>query len=164
MAYLLDSDTFIRAKRLHYGFDFCPGYWDWLVTAYSDGRVLSIERVRNELLAGQDELSEWVRQQGPGFFKPPDISTLPAFGQVAEWLSEQRYTVSAIRTFTQVADYSLVAEALAGHHTIVTHEVPSNSTRRIKIPDVCIGLDIGCITPFDMLRREQARFVLGVVT
>lgn len=24
MAYLLDADVFIRAKNLHYGFDFCP--------------------------------------------------------------------------------------------------------------------------------------------
>lgn len=24
MAYLLDSDVFIQAKNLHYGFDFCP--------------------------------------------------------------------------------------------------------------------------------------------
>ena len=27
MAYLLDSDVFIRAKNDHYGFDFCPGFW-----------------------------------------------------------------------------------------------------------------------------------------
>jgi hypothetical protein len=27
MAYLLDSDVFIQAKNLHYGFDFCPGFW-----------------------------------------------------------------------------------------------------------------------------------------
>ena len=31
MAYFLDSDVFIRAKNLHYGFDFCPAFWDWLV-------------------------------------------------------------------------------------------------------------------------------------
>ena len=27
MAYLLDSDVFIRAKNDHYGFDFCPAFW-----------------------------------------------------------------------------------------------------------------------------------------
>ena len=30
MAYLLDSDVFIRAKNDHYGFDLCPGFWEWL--------------------------------------------------------------------------------------------------------------------------------------
>jgi hypothetical protein len=26
MAYLLDSNVFIQAKNLHYGFDFCPAF------------------------------------------------------------------------------------------------------------------------------------------
>jgi hypothetical protein len=30
MAYLLDSNVFIQAKNLHYGFDFCPAFWDWI--------------------------------------------------------------------------------------------------------------------------------------
>ena len=54
----------------------------------------------------------------------------------------------------------MVAQALAGNHTVVTHEVPSASNRRIKIPDACIGLGIKCMTPFEMLRVERARFVL----
>lgn len=31
---------------------------------------------------------------------------------------------------------------------------------QIKIPSVCIGLRIDCMSPFQMLRREHARFVL----
>lgn len=27
MTYLLDSNVFIQAKNLHYGFDFCPAFW-----------------------------------------------------------------------------------------------------------------------------------------
>ena len=28
MAYLLDTDVFVQAKNLHYGFDFCPAFAD----------------------------------------------------------------------------------------------------------------------------------------
>lgn len=63
----------------------------------------------------------------------------------------------------QVADYYLVAQALAHGDTVVTHEIASNSTRRIKIPDACIGLQIRCISPFEMLRVERASFVLGAM-
>ena len=28
--YLLDTDVLIRAKNEHYGFDLCPGFWQWL--------------------------------------------------------------------------------------------------------------------------------------
>lgn len=53
-----------------------------------------------------------------------------------------------------------VGHVLAHGHTVVTHEKPSTSTKKIKIPEPCIGLDIKCMTPFEMLRRERARFVL----
>ena len=161
MAYLLDADALIRAKRLHYGFDFCPAFWDWLIAAHDDGNVFSIEKVGDELRAGEDELSEWASERGSGFFRAPDEATVPALAQVAAWARSRRYSAPAINTFMQVADYYLVAQALAGSHAIVTHEVPSASTRRVKIPDACIGLGIKCLTPFEMLRNERARFVLG---
>ena len=28
------------------------------------------------------------------------------------------------------------------------------------MPNVCIGLGVKCLTPFEMLRRERVRFVL----
>jgi len=31
MAYLLDANVFMQAKNLHYGLDFCPAFWDWLI-------------------------------------------------------------------------------------------------------------------------------------
>ncbi len=161
MAYLLDADAFIRAKRLHYGFDFCPAFWDWLISAHSDGVVCSVEKVGDELRAGDDELAGWAVERGRGFFLPPDPAMVPALEQVNAWASGQGYRAQAISTFMQVADYFLVAQALAGKHTVVTHEVPSASRRRIKIPDACIGLGIRCVTPFEMLRNERARFVLG---
>lgn len=161
MAYLLDADAFIRAKRLHYGFDFCPAFWDWLVAAHAEGNVFSVEKVGDELRAGDDELSEWAGARGSAFFLPPGQADVPALAQVAAWVSSQDYNVQAISTFMQVADYFIVSQALAGNYTVVTHEVPSASQRRIKIPDACIGLGIRCLTPFQMLRNEQARFVLG---
>ena len=85
----------------------------------------------------------------------------PALASVSSWVQGQQYTQSAVSTFLQVADYYLVAQAQAGGHAVVTHEVPSASTRRVKIPDVCIGLGIKCVTPYQMLRTERARFVLG---
>jgi hypothetical protein len=45
MAYLVDADVFIQAKNLHYGLDFCPAFWEWLVNRNAAGHVFSIERV-----------------------------------------------------------------------------------------------------------------------
>ncbi len=161
MAYLLDADVFIRAKNLHYGFDFCPAFWDWLTQKNRASEVCSIERIRGELVAGADELADWARDMGDGFFLAPNSSVLAALASVASWSTGQKYDQAAVSTFLQVADYYLVSQAYAGEHTVVTHEVPSASTRRIKIPDACIGLGVKCLSPYEMLRNERARFVLG---
>jgi hypothetical protein len=161
MAYLLDADVFISAKNLHYGLDFCPAFWDWLVVQNGEGRVFSIERVGDEVQAVDDELSQWASARGDEFFLKPDPTVFPALAEVSTWASGQEYTPAAVSTFLQVADYYLVAQARAAGHTIVTQERSSASTRKIKIPDACIGLGIKCMNPYEMLRRERARFVLG---
>lgn len=161
MAYLLDANIFIQAKNLHYGLDFCPAFWDWLITGNSDQKVFSIEKVGDELAAGGDELADWAAKRGPDFFLPPDAKLLPALGLVSSWATSQRYDPAAVNTFLQVADYYLVAHALAHSHVLVTHEIASTSTKKIKIPDTYLGLGIKCMTPFEMLRLERARFVLG---
>jgi hypothetical protein len=161
MAYLLDTNVFIQAKNLHYGFDFCPAFWDWLIANNATQLVFSIEKVGDEVEAGADELATWATQRGPGFFLKPDAAILPALGSVSAWVKSQTYEPAAENTFFQVADYYLVAHALAHGHTVVTHEIASSSTKKIKIPNVCIGLGIKCMTPYDMLRHERARFVLG---
>lgn len=161
MSYLLDADVFIRAKNLHYGLDFCPAFWDWLTRQNEAGLVFSIEKVGDEIQAVDDELSEWAVALDDGFFLRPDASVFPALAKVSEWASGQHYDQAAVSSFLQVADYYLVAHALAAKHAVVTQEKPSASARKIKIPDACIGLGIKCMTPFEMLRRERARFVLG---
>lgn len=160
MAYLLDANVFIAAKNLHYGLDFCPAFWDWLIHANTRGILHSIEKVSDEVQAVEDELSAWAAARADGFFLAPDASTMPSLAAVATWASGQEYSQAGVSTFLQLADYYLVAQALAGGHTVVTHERPSASIRKIKIPDACLGLRIKYVTPFEMLRRERARFVL----
>lgn len=161
MTYLLDANVFIQAKNLHYGLDFCPAFWEWLIHSNDGKKVFSIEKVGDEVGAGSDDLATWAKQRAPGFFLKPDEAVLPALAKVSSWATSQTYDAAAINTFLQVADYYLVAHALAHKLTVVTHEQPASSNRKIKIPNVCIGLGVKCITPYAMLRQEHARFVLG---
>ena len=160
MAYLLDTNVFIQAKNLYYGFDFCPAFWDWLILSNSKQKVFSIEKVGDEIEAGNDELAKWSAQRGTDFFLPPDSAMLSALPRISTWATSQNYDPAAVNIFFQVADYYLVAFALGHNHIIVTHEIASPSTKRIKIPNACIGLNIKCITPFEMLRKERVRFIL----
>lgn len=160
MAYLLDANVFITAKRLHYGFDFCPGFWEWLVMQHDEGRVFSVEHVGDELTIGEDELASWAENLPAGFFLPISPADVLSLAALSDWATSQRYEPAAVNTFLQKADYYLIAQAHSRGHIVVTHENPSNSTKIIKIPDACIGLGVKYINTSTLLRRERARFVL----
>lgn len=65
-----------------------------------------------------------------------------------------------MNTFLQGADCYLVAHAHAHSHQVVTHERVDAGRSRIKIPVACVAMGVTCMTPFEMLRAERARFVL----
>ena len=114
MLYLLGTNIFIQANNLHYGMDFCPAFWDWLVQQNATGRVHSIEKVADELAAGTDELADWTQARGAGFFLPPDESLLKPLTTISTWVTSQKqYRPAAANLFLQGADLYLVAHALS---------------------------------------------------
>lgn len=159
MAYLLDSNVFIEAKNRYYAFDICPGSWDWLRAAHESGRVFSVEAVKQELTGRRDDLSEWVQSLPSTFFLPATAADMPSLSTISTQVTTMAYEPAAINDFLAVADFYLIAQANAGGHTVVTHEVFAPSAKKIKIPNVCIPLSVPFMTPFAMLRAERARFV-----
>ena len=160
MPYLLDTNIFIQSKNLYYGMDFCPAFWDWLVKSNRKGVLFSIEKVKNELQSIKDDLSKWAEQQHTDFFLKPNESVLKSLSIVSEKVNNMSYEPVAKNAFFQSADYYLIAQAQTANYIVVTHEIPSDSKRKIKIPDICIKLGIKFMTVYEMLRAEQVRFIL----
>ena len=156
--YLLDSNVFIQAKNQYYGFEFCPAFWEWLIR--NRQIVVSLDKVKEELVDGGDSLSEWVKGEGKVLFQDFDEKALSFFEGINEYLRRYGYEPSAITSFQQDADYYLVAYAKAHNFSIVTLEVPGGSKNKVKIPDVCVGTKVDCINTYKMLRAEKARFIL----
>ena len=161
MSYLLDANTLIQAKNDYYGFDICPGFWDWLDRQNSAGKVFSIDRIGDELKQGNDMLSQWAASKGRTFFLPLDTAAIQAMPGVSSWVQSADYQDHAKRSFLSTADPFLIAYGLAYGHTVVSHEVHvEGERRRVKIPSVCRALQVPCVRTFEMLRREGAKFVL----
>ncbi len=152
--YLIDANVFIQAKNLHYGFDFCPAFWDWLVKQNRTGRVSNIEKVADELQAGSDELSTWAAARSERFFLRPDNAVMSALRTVSDWASGSRNQPAAVAKFLAVADCWLVGHMLAHDCSVVTHEVAADTELKIKIPNACIDLGVPCMNPYEMLRKE----------
>lgn len=161
MAWLLDTNVLVDAKRDHYGFDFCPGFWDWLDIAWADGRVASIEAVYDELVDYGDQLSDWARAHR-SFFLAPGEAEVRAMATVNGWAAaSEDYTLAAKQEFAEAADSALIAFARAGGHVVVTHELPANARKRIPIPNAAAALNVSYASPWRMLREERPLFVLG---
>ena len=162
MPYLLDSNTFIAAKNQYYRFSFCPAYWDWILAANREGKAFSIDKVKDELTQGNDDLAEWAKTDARAIFVGPPSNLDASMRLVAQWAVSQRYSQSAIAIFLSSADYFLVAYAHALGYAVVTHEVPSPmSVARIKVPDACNAALAAYMTSFQMLENEKALFVRG---
>ena len=155
------------AARLHtgeellLGFDFVPAFWDWLLEANENGQVASVEKVADELRDGGDDLADWVTERDDAFFLAPDAAVVASLQVGSTWVTTRgSYDPAAIATFLQEsADYYLVGHAHAHQHVVVTHEVSSNSRKRVKIPDACAAMDVECTSAFEMLRASGVRFV-----
>lgn len=162
MIYLLDTNVFIQAHRQHYGLDFVPGFWEWVASGLTDGSVMSIKQVYEELRVKEtkdkdgkpkqpDALSEWATERKGSFVEIDNLAS-GWLRQISAWvMSPQRiYTQAARSEFLAVADLSLVAFAKAYNLTLVTHERPDpNSKKRVKIPDVCEAFDVKWVNTFN---------------
>jgi hypothetical protein len=155
--YALDANTFIQAKKDHYRFEVVPGFWQWLDWAHEIGVIRSIAAVRKELLERDDRLSKWVRTRKTLFVVNHDARTLDSARQLAAWAAKTFEPYHQAEFFA-AADYFLVAYAHAHHCTVVTHE--NRKPGRIKIPVACDEMGVKCMSPFDMLQKENARFDL----
>jgi hypothetical protein len=160
--YLLDANALIEASRLYYGFDIAPGFWTWLADPVLTGQVASIDAVKDEITAGTGDLVDWARARPSVFWLADTGDVVAAMVQLAAWVTDpaRQYRQEAIDEFLDSADYRLIAHAVATGATVVTREQPApDSTKKIKIPDVCNAFNVAWIDPFSLYRALGMRLV-----
>lgn len=161
MKYLLDTNTFITSAKLHYGFEFVPGFWAWLVEQNDKDALCSCDPVRTELLAKSDEVSAWAKAHSNLFVDAPTNLGL-ALAEISNTILSGNFTPKARDKFLGGIDYQILAFAKSLGLTIVTHEVSApDSKKDIKLPDACSLVGVKSITPFELLKLENARLVLA---
>lgn len=161
--YLLDANVFIESYTRYYSNEVCPAFWSWLEEMGNEGLVSSVEPVRAEL-SGNSWLDDWVKVH-PALFHPLDRGSMANLAVAIDWLHGQKYQPADLDAFLKGADSYLIAHAKSRGLKVVTIEAPArdqrNRSNKIKIPDVCRGLEVTCISPWRMLKAEGATFVLG---
>lgn len=159
--YLLDANIFITAHHSYYALNMCPGFWNCLIHYYNSGRILSIDRVRDELVGYGDELSGWVQNAPLGLFVPSlQEPVTNSYREVMSWVyANDQFSLQAKDEFSRGADGWVVAYARAHSAIVVTLEAyQQNVRRRVPIPNVCDQFDVPRMNTFEMLRELGVRF------
>lgn len=162
--YILDADVFITAKNRYYAFSICPGFWTSVIHHHRAGSTYSIDRVRNELLAGPktEDLAQWVTKDLPDsfFLGVDEEAVIAAYTEVMMWVQRNpQHFDYAKAKFATGADGWLVAYARVHDAIVVTNEQPRpDAKREIKLPDVCAQFEVPYVDTFRMLEDLAVRF------
>lgn len=162
-SFLVDSNFFIQAHRMHYPIDVVPGFWIKVKELATKGAILSIDKVRDELLLNKDDLSIWCEENlDKVFFKNTD-EVINEYIRVTTWANSKKdhYKITALNEFLEAseADAWLVACALKDACRIVTHEVSQpDGKKKIKIPDAAKPFNIACVNTIEMFRLLGEQF------
>jgi hypothetical protein len=163
--YILDSNFFIQAHRVSYPLDIELCFWKKVKQLAAEGKIISIDKVKNELYDKNDALEVWCRNNLPEDFFKDSSHVMTEYSQVSEWANSRNghYLPNALNEFLDAyeADAFLIAYALADrkHRIVVTHEMSNpNQRNKIKIPEPCNALGILFCVTIDMFRSLKETF------
>lgn len=161
--FVIDSNTFMQAARTYYSFPRALPFWNAMVGYAEQNRIISIDKVFQEIKEGNDELKEWARSEFPYFDSTKSEDVLKYYAQLANWAqSHSQYLQPAKDEFMEWdnADAWIIAYALANKYTVVTSEKESPGAKsRIPMPNVCRAFNVDFCNIFDMLDTLGFTFI-----
>jgi len=165
--FLLDTNFFIQSHYTSYPLDVAESFWNKVKMLAFKNKIMSIDKVREEIYKKEDKIKSWCIKNLPGCFfrdtKKQDI--IECYQRLIKWVNSKRshYTDKAIEEFSEYknADAWLIAFALRDKNTftIVTYEKSEPQKKaKIKIPDVCNNFDVKCVDVIGMFRQLGETF------
>lgn len=160
--FVLDTNVFVGGHNDCYAPHFCPASWDFIPRYFHAGRLISIDRVFDEI-AKPSDLVEWTENAPSGLFAfTGDSPTVTAYTTTVDWVQNKpQFNPAAKSKFATVADGWLVAYAIACNALVVTHETDRPEAKsRVHLPNVCRQFKVPYMNTWGMLRQLGVHFDL----
>ncbi len=161
--YLIDTNVFIQAYKEDYPFDVAVSFWDTIKQLTLDEKIFSIDKVKSELYAQDDDLKMWCETNLPDNFFKESQGAILEYGQLINWAANpvRNYKPEAIQEFStaSVADAWIIACAIKNNTKVVSLEKGgTGKLKRVMIPDACDAFGISCIRTMEMFRELGVTF------
>ncbi len=162
--YVIDSNFFIQAHRVYYPLDVAYSFWQKVKQLARKGKIISIDKVKDEIFDHNDELEKWCKENLPDSFFKDSSSSISEYRQVTAWAisKNDHFLPKALSEFLDAneADAFMVAFVLNNpNNVLVTQEISEPFRKnKVKIPDACIALDVQYLNVMDMFRQLKETF------
>ncbi len=163
--YIVDSNFFIQAHRETYPLDVAFSYWNKVKQLANEGKIISIDKVKDEIFDKNDALENWCKENLPHDFFKDTSGTLNEYQRVTNWAfsKSSHYLQNAINEFLAAdeADAFIIAYALGdiSSRIIVTQEISDPKRKnKIKIPEPCNVFNVRYIRAMEMFRELGETF------
>lgn len=163
--YIADSNFFIQAHRMYYPLDIMPSFWEQVKELADIGQLISIDKVKNEIVRNKDDLTDWCEANLNDTFFQDSQTVIQKYIEVVQWADSRRdhYKAAALDVFLSAdeADAWLVAYAAIDPdgRILVTHETSQPERKNIiKIPDACTPFGVRYVNTIELFRRLNVRF------
>ena len=162
-SFVVDSNFFIQAHRATYPLDVVVSFWRKIAQLALEGKIISIDKVKNEIYQNDDELRKWCITNLPDVFFKDTSRVIPEYTQVVNWAVSRKshFQQKALDEFLDAdeADAWLISYSIANHNTIITQEIlQPEKKNKIKIPDACIPFRIHYMNTIEMFRQLGEQF------
>jgi hypothetical protein len=116
--------------------------------------------VYEEIMDGADDLTAWCKKRkAKGFCISPSKAVQEHYGKViAHVNNDKKYKAHHVAEFLKGADGWVIAHAWESKGIVVTEELTTGSTTKIKVPTVSKALGVRWCNTFEMLKHLNAKF------
>lgn len=162
---LFDTNSFIAPFNQYYAPDIVPSYWKQLLVSSPD--IMVLDKVRDEIYRGKDELAKWLKSNINQFqvVSTDDLRIIEVYGQVIQSIADNRcYQPAAVRNWSdnRIADPWLIAAAKVYNCSVITFErsaIPTadSPSRNPKIPDVGRDFGVHCKDLYSYMRDVRMK-------
>ncbi len=153
MKYVFDSDSLINLFWHYYPERF-PTLWQKFDVLVSEGKIVSVREVFNEIGSSEDLLGAWAKEHKNVLFLESTTDEL----QFVSKIFQKRHFQAMVRKQERlkgkpVADPFVIARAKISGACVVTQE--KNTEKAAKIPNVCEHFKIPCINLEGFMEQEN---------
>ncbi|HEY5852698.1 MAG TPA: DUF4411 family protein [Aldersonia sp.] len=151
--YSFDTSAILNGRRDLFRPNVFRSLWTHIEEAISAGDVRAVDEVQRELARRDDDAKRWADAQ-PDLF----VALSTQIQEGARRILGRYPNLVRQGGRRSGADPFVIALAMVTNGTVVTQETATGNVAKPRIPDICMALEIPCLTLMEFIESQGWEF------